>query len=232
MHDSWPPTAFPQQTPLSLLCLSPQRPYKKTLIKDHNREWAESGLLWGKLIYLYSVSAGLNTHCFSFSLTLHTGPPPPTNSPFPSPTNALWWFPCTSMWHHICHLLPGRKSEEDSSMRTEICRNDHFLFRLWPSLGSGTTQPDVPRLLSLKGRLPEPVHTHDPPWPRREEIHWRRWQWVKRLRLNEKSPQQEETREAGLVCINFDLLPPPPPKKKKDSNKQQNCLSCKQGQSA
>ena len=51
--------------PSNVLPASFQRSHHKTVIKEHKWEWAESGLLPGKLIYLYSVSAGLNTRCFS-----------------------------------------------------------------------------------------------------------------------------------------------------------------------
>lgn len=57
--DSWPPAIFPQNTLLS----SFHRNHQKTAIK-HNKEWADSGPLRGKLIYLYSLSAGLGV-CFS-----------------------------------------------------------------------------------------------------------------------------------------------------------------------
>lgn len=45
----------------TVLSVSLHRSHQKTVIKDHNWEWAESGPLWGKLIYLYSVYASTLT---------------------------------------------------------------------------------------------------------------------------------------------------------------------------
>ncbi len=67
------------------LCLSSQRPSENSN-KRHKWEWAESGMLRGKLIYLSSVSAGLDAHCFSSrSHFKHTPPslPPPFFLSFP-----------------------------------------------------------------------------------------------------------------------------------------------------
>lgn len=98
---------------LSLLAKS----HKKTAITDQNWEWAESGLLWGKLIYLYSVSAGLNTHCFSFHSLYSPSPP--------SQPNSLFYFFCCffTLLHDInlCHHFPLRNSEKDSSACIKKC---------------------------------------------------------------------------------------------------------------
>lgn len=66
--DSWPPAIFPQNTAV-LLVSSFHRNHQKNAIK-HNWEWAESGPLRGKLIYLYSLSAGLGA-LFFFPLALY-----------------------------------------------------------------------------------------------------------------------------------------------------------------
>lgn len=204
----------------SLSCASPHRkPYKKTVIKDHNREWAESGPLWGKLIYLYSVSAGLNTHCFSFSLTLHTIPPFRRHLSRSHPNE--WWFFSTSMWHHICHRLPPRKSGKDSSARTKICRNNHFVFQLWPSVSSepnsqtcraAFSQGTVHRTIAHV--TPDPSASDSPKTTAMSETPW----------IMKVVPV---TRGNARVSFVFSLIRPQNMK-----TRLKNCLSCKQGQSA
>lgn len=170
---------------------SPHRkPYKKTVIKDHNREWAESGPLWGKLIYLYSVSAGLNTHCFSFSLALHTNPPSAATSLVPILTNDDFFAPrCDITFATVS--LRGRVGK---TARTKICRNNHFVFQLWPSVSS---EPNSQTPLSLKGQFREPSRT----WPLTpcewftgdDDDEWKS--------VNNESRGHDKRRRTGLVCI-------------------------------
>lgn len=104
VHDSWPPATFPKST---VLTVSFQRSHQKTVIKDQNWEWPESGLHWGKLIYLYSVSAGLNTPCFSSHSHF-------TQSPLSLLSKHSCFF-CTSQWLQIFFHLPWWDCEKDSS---------------------------------------------------------------------------------------------------------------------
>lgn len=205
----------------SLSCASPHRkPYKKTVIKDHNREWAESGPLWGKLIYLYSVSAGLNTHCFSFSLTLHTIPPFRRHLSRPHPNE--WWFflapQCDITFATIS--LRGRvgKTARRALKYAEIiisCFGSDL-----QSAPNQTARRAAPP--SLKGQFAEALRTW-PPWPLRE--------WFteddgdERNSANNESHARNKRRRTSLVCI-VSCLPP------KYENMLKNCLPCKQGQSA
>lgn len=69
VFDSWPSSYIFTEHSTVLSVSSFHRNHQKTAIK-HNWEWAESGTLRGKLIYLYSLSAGLGG-LFFFLLALY-----------------------------------------------------------------------------------------------------------------------------------------------------------------
>lgn len=120
----------------TVLSVSLHRSHHKTVIKDHNWEWAESGLLWGKLIYLYSVSAGLNTHCFS-SHSHFTQTHSLTNTlVFLTPLSGFK-FSSISLGRTVSrtalHVLKDAKEEKKKKILPCEC------FQLWPSVSS---EPD------------------------------------------------------------------------------------------
>lgn len=126
----------------TVLSVSPHRNHQKTVIKDLDWEWAESGLLRGELIYLYFVSAGLNTHCSStrshFTQT-------PSLTVFPSLKNIVFLTPlidfrCSSisLGGIVRSLAPHVLKSERKQRNTKIkipCKG----FQLWPSVSS---EPD------------------------------------------------------------------------------------------
>lgn len=108
----------------TVLSVSLHRGHQKTVIKDHNWEWAESGLLRGKLIYLYSVSAGLNT-LVVFLLAQHF-----TQTPLLSffLSNKHFCFSYTSLWLQIVFHLPWWDCAKDSSTCVKRCKENNSLW--------------------------------------------------------------------------------------------------------